>query len=155
MNNKPKKKKRKKQKNIRREIAVRNYIDPESNTFLKKTKSLMEAGYSNKYARNFGGQILAEVNYTDILPDSVENPQEFAKRCYNVLLKLTKELEDAPKLTEVSAKYIAEIRRTLELLAKMFGMMKPEVKEERIIKIEIPKEIVEAEYKRRKGIKER
>ena len=66
--------------------------------------------------------------------------------------KLVKELENAPKLTSgkkrVSSKYIAEIRRTLELISKMFGLFQPEVKEERIIKIEIPKEIVEAEYKR-------
>ena len=68
-----------------------------------------------------------------------------------MLLKLVNELENAPKLTKVSAKYIAEIRRTLELLSKMFGMMKPEVKEERIIRIEIPKEVVKAEYERRQG----
>lgn len=155
INNKPKKKKeRKKQKNIRREIAKRNYIDPESSTFLNKSQSLQKAGYKENYSNTMGMRILEDINYQDILPDSVENPQEFAKRCYNVLLKLTKELEEAPKLTKVSAKYIAEIRRTLELLAKMFGMMKPEVKEERIIKIEIPKEIVEEEYRRRKGIKE-
>jgi len=134
----------KKRKNIRREIAERNYIDPESNSYLNMTQSMMKAGYTNKYARNYGGQILAKINYQDILPSGVENPQEFAKRCYSVLLKLVTELESVPKLTKVSAKYIAEIRRTLELLAKMFGMIKPEVKEERIIKIEIPKEIVEA-----------
>lgn len=140
---------KKRKKNLRREIAEHNYIDPESKTYLNMSQSLIKAGYSPKYANTKSGKVLGNINYQDLLPDSVENPQDFAKRCYTVLLKLVTELEETPKLTRISAKYIAEIRRTLELLAKMFGMVEPEKKEVKVIKIEIPQEIVKQEYERR------
>ena len=138
-----------KKRNIRREIAKKNYIDPDSDSYLNMTRSMIKAGYSDSYSKVYGGRVLEKVNFTDVLPKEVGNPQQFAQKCYNVLLKLVNELESTPKLTKVSAKYIAEIRRTLELLAKMFGMMKPEIKREEIVKIEIPREIVEEEYRRR------
>jgi hypothetical protein len=143
-------KKRKKRTNPRRELAKRYYIDPESDAFLNKSRALMKAGYKKSVAKARCTDYLGDVNFTAILPPNIKSPQEFAQKCYSVLLKLVKELEDTPKLTKVSGRHLVMLDRILERLSKMFGMEAPEVKEQRIVKIEVPKEFLEQEYERRK-----
>jgi len=64
-NTKKMKRDKKKRLNLRKEIAKKAYLDPESSTFLSKTKSLKKAGYSKTVAEHKQGELLADSNFTD------------------------------------------------------------------------------------------
>ncbi len=138
-----------KKRNPKEELAAHYYLDPQSETYLNKTKSLVKAGYSKSYALGYPKRIQEICNFADILPDGVKTPQEDIKNWQNLAEKARKELEKEPKLIDKGSKFLAEINRMLDLKMKHYGYKPPDIKEQRIIKIELPKGVIEEEYRRR------
>jgi len=136
-----------KKKNIRREIAKRLYVDPESDTFLNKSKSLIKAGYKKSTALDRGSEMLGDIEFT---------PIDYAKfdTFFNNLPQIDdivqQKLDILRNTGKINAKDFANLLRYYELAAKLAGLLKDKLeKTTKIIKIEIPREIVEKEYQRR------
>ncbi|MEA1963605.1 MAG: hypothetical protein U9O41_00495 [Candidatus Aerophobetes bacterium] len=133
-------------RNLRSEIAKKAYLDPKSSTFLNKTQSLIQAGYSEKYARSKGMKLLDNTKFTDTDLASFEPLVQGLPK----LVALTnKKMEQLAQSDSISAKDYSAMLRHIELIAKCAGILKERIeKTERVIKIEMPKEIVESEHKR-------
>ena len=104
---------------------------------------MVAAGYSKTYAKSYAGQMWQDTNFTDILPREAKSPELFAQKCFKVFLKLVNELNDAPKLTKVSAKYIVICDRILDKLMRMFGMEAPKREEKLSVNVTLPPMVCE------------
>jgi len=149
-------------KNIRRKLAERGYLDPNSDTFLNKSASLQKAGYSKSYAEAKGIKIL---DNTQITEEDLANFQSIVHGL-PVLVELTnRKMEQLAESNSISAKDYATILRHIELIAKFAGVLKERMeirKEVRIVKIQVPEvtaicpdcgnefetDIIREEYKR-------
>jgi len=135
------KKAKRTKRNVKEELAARYYTDPQSESYLNKTQSLIKAGYSESYALCYPKRISEICNFTDILPDGVKTPQEDIKNWQNLAEKARIELQNEPKLIDKGAKFLAEINRMIEQKTKHYGLTQPEVKRtETITMIGIPRQ---------------
>jgi len=128
-------KKRKKRKNIKKEIAEKNYISPRSNTFLNKKQSMIRAGYSENYAKTDGNKLLDNISLTDINLSEFDTFISDIPSLSSIIKKRLKEL----KKGDMKAKDFANIIRYLELLAKFAGIIKQTIEKKSInVNIDIP-----------------
>lgn len=139
------KKKKRKKRNVRREIAKRLYKDPTKVTFQNKSKALIEAGYSKNYANTDGERILDDIDYNDA---DYARFETFIADIPQISSLVKKKLQELATSDSISAKDYSNLLRHIEILAKALGVLKQVVeKREQIIKIDMPQAIVEAEYK--------
>jgi len=128
-------KKRKKRKNIKKELAEKNYISPGSNTFLNKKQSMISAGYSENYAKTDGNKLLDNISLTDI---NLNEFNTFIADIPSLSSIIKKRLSELEKDT-MKAKDFANIIRYLELLAKFAGIIKQTIEKKSInVNIDIP-----------------
>jgi len=133
----------KKRKNLRRELAEKLYKDPKSNSYLIKSKSLKEAGYSKVVAEHDASKILGDINFTD---------EDYAN-----FLVLNKDLPKLVDITQlkikqllkskvVTAKDYVAVLKHIELIAKLAGKLK-HIIEKRELKVIItaPADIIKWE----------
>ena len=128
-------KKRKRKKNIKQELAKKKYIDPKSDTFLERSKSLQSVGYSKGYANNKSVEILSGISLTDI------NLHEFNTFINDIpdLSSIIKRKIKQLKKGDIKAKDYANIIRHIELLAKFAGIIKNITEKKSInVNIDIP-----------------
>lgn len=123
---------------VKEELAAKYYINPQSETYLNKTESLVKAGYSRGYALSYPKKIGDICNFTEILPDGVKTPEEDIRNWQNLAEKARKELQDEPKLLDRGSKFLAEINRMIELKLRHYGYKQPDVKEVRTVTVTIP-----------------
>ena len=129
------KKRKRKKVNIRHKLAIKKYIDPKSDTFLERSKSLQKAGYSKGYANNKSVEILSGISITDI------NLHEFNTFINDIpdLSSIIKRKIKQLKKGDIKAKDYANIIRHIELLAKFAGIIKQTIEKKSInVNIDIP-----------------
>jgi len=130
-----KRKKYKKKVNIKQKLAIKKYIDPKSDTFLKKGNSLKAVGYSKDYAEHKGSIITDNISITDI---NLKQFDTFIKHIPSLSTIIKKRLKELKK-GDMKAKDFANIIRYLELLAKFAGIIKNVVEKKSInVNIDIP-----------------
>lgn len=135
---KPKKERKTKKKEIslRRKIATKSYLDPKSNTFLHKRKSIEKAGYSEAVAVHDASKILSESNFTDADYRKIELYVSDLPQIQSLLSQVHKELKASGT---ISAKSHANLIKELEMKAKMLGIMKNIIeKRELVVNVTIP-----------------
>lgn len=136
------KKDKRTKRNVKEELAARYYADPQSESYLNKTQSLIKAGYSESYANCYPKKISEMIDFTDILPDGVKTPQEDLRNWQNLAEKARIELQNEPKLIDKGSKFLAEINKMIELKTKHYGLRQPEVtRTESVQYIDIPRQI--------------
>jgi len=129
-------KKRKKRKNIRQKLAIKKYIDPKSDTFLNKSKSLQETGYTKSYAETKGQKILDKISIEDI---DLHQFDAFIKDIPKLSKIIKKKLTQLASSDNIKAKDYANIIRHVELLAKFAGIIKQTIEKKSInVNIDIP-----------------
>lgn len=127
---------KKKRVNLRRELAKKAYLDPESSTFLKKGKSVLKAGYSEAVAKHDAGKILDNSNFTDaqlvkLEPLIADLPQ--------LVTLARKKLQQLAGSDKISAKDYSVMLRHIELLLKAAGILKQVIeKRELHVNVTIP-----------------
>lgn len=131
-------KKFKKDKEVKMKLIEKHLLDEKSDSFMDMRKAMVKAGYSASYAKSYAGQMWQDTNFTDILPKDAESPELFAQECFKVFWKLVKELNEAPKLTKVSAKYIVICDKILDKLMRIFGMEAPKREEKLSVNVTVP-----------------
>jgi len=131
-----KRRKRKKKKvNIKQKLAIKKYIDPKSDTFLKKGDSLKAVGYSKDYAEHKGSIITDNISIDDI---NLNEFNTFIADIPSLSSIIKKRLSELQKDT-MKAKDFANIIRYLELLAKFAGIIKQTIEKKSInVNIDIP-----------------
>lgn len=136
--------------NKRKDLAKSNYLNPKSSTFGNRAASLRKAGYSNTYAEHFGSKILADIELTD---EDIANFKGFVEDLPELVAVTRQKIKQLKKSDNISAKDYSAVLRHIELISRFAGVFKNVIqKKVEIIKIEIPKEIVDKEYERR-GLK--
>lgn len=132
-----KRRKRKKRKvNIKQKLAIKKYIDPKSGTFLNKSKSMQEVGYSKNYADKQSSKILDNISVTDI---DLSKFDTFINDIPQLSIIIKKKLEQLLLSDDIKAKDYANIIRHVELLAKFAGIIKNITENKSInVNIDIP-----------------
>ncbi len=130
------KKIKKKRRNLKHELAKEKYLDPASDTFLKKGKSLEAVGYSKDYAKNIGGETLAISSITNA---ELAKLDPFIRQFPQLVENLQKKLDIIGQSKTITAKdYTAMLKHT-ELIAKCAGIIKQSVENRTVnINIDIP-----------------
>ena len=127
---------KKKEMSLRRKIATKSYLDPKSNTFLHKRKSIEKAGYSEAVAMHDASKILSERNFTDADYRKIELYVSDLPQIQSLLSQVHKELKASGT---ISAKSHANLIKELEMKAKMLGIMKNIIeKRELVVNVTIP-----------------
>ena len=118
---KKKGKPKKKRANLRKDLAVKKYLDPKSDTFGSKVKSMLEAGYSESMAKHQASEVLSEGNFTDTqlakLEPLIADLPPLCLLCKKKLLELASG-------ERISAKDYAVMLKHIELLLKAAGILK-------------------------------
>ena len=131
-----KRRKYKKKVNIKQKLAIKKYIDPKSDTFLNKSKSLQAVGYTKGYSKADGIKILDKISTTDI---DLQQFDTFISDIPKLSKIIKKRLSQLVKNKDMKAKDFANIIRYLELLAKFAGIIKNVVEKKSInVNIDIP-----------------
>lgn len=124
------------EKNIRREIAEGVFVDPKSPSFLNKTQSMIEAGYSESYAKVYGGKVLENINLTD---KALKNFETFAEQLPDLVRVTKRKIQQLAKDNKISAKDYSAVLRQIELIAKFAGILKQSFeRREVLVKVSIP-----------------
>lgn len=129
-------KKPKKRKNLRQELARKKYLDPASDTFLNKSQSLQEVGYSEKTAEHKGWKVLES---SSITPTELAKLDPFISQFPQLVENLQKKLDIIGKSKAITAKdYTAMLKHT-ELIAKCAGLIKQSIEHKSVnVNIDIP-----------------
>ena len=130
-----KKKIKKRKVNIKQKLAIKKYIDPKSDTFLNKSKSMQGVGYSKNYADKQSSKILDNISTTDIDLSKFDTFISDIPSLSSIIKQRLSEL----KKGNMKAKDFANIIRYLELLAKFLGIIKNITENKSInVNIDIP-----------------
>jgi len=126
---------RKRSKSPRRQLAERLYKDPKSDTFLRKEKSVLKAGYSPVTARHDTSPILADTNFTDA------DFAVFFSDIPQIKSNITKVLQQIGASDKISAKQFSAMLQYLQYLAKVAGVYKQYIeKKVAVVHIGIPRQ---------------
>jgi len=128
--------KKKREINIKRQLAKEKYLDPASDTFLKRSKSLQSVGYAEGYANNKSGEMLSG---TSITPSQLAKLDPFISQFPQLVENLQKKLDIIGTSKNITAKdYTAMLKHT-ELIAKCAGLIKESFESKSInVNIDIP-----------------
>ena len=130
------KKPRKKKRNLRHELAKKKYIDPTSDTFLNKSKTLQAIGYSKNYANTDGERILDSSNYTDF---ELLKLDPFISQFPQIISNLQKKLDLIGSSKNITAKDYTALLKHTELIAKCAGIIKERIETKSVnVNIDIP-----------------
>ena len=130
------KKLRKKRNNLRQELARRMYLDPTSDTFLKKSQTLRKVGYSKKTAEHKGSEILRSSSFT---ASQLSKLDPFISQFPQVLENLQKKLDIIGKSKNITAKDYTALLKHTELIAKCAGLIKQSIETKSVsVNIDIP-----------------
>ena len=130
--------KKKRSKSPRRQLAERLYKDPRSDTFLKKGKSLIKAGYKESTALDRSADLLGSINFTDA---DYAVFRTFIKLVPRIDVLMSKKMDKMDQSGDISAKDFANLINLLERIAKLSGLMKNVVdKRVQIVNVGIPRQ---------------
>jgi len=123
-------------KNLKKELAIKLFTDPNSPSFLNKSKSLRGAGYSDLYAHGRGMKMFDNTNLTDT---DYGKFQPLVDDIPNLISVFTKKTQELLASETISAKDYTAALRELEIIAKLLGLLTQRVeKREVIVHVTIP-----------------
>lgn len=123
-------------KNLKKELAIKLFTDPDSPSFLNKSKSLRGAGYSEMYAHGRGMKMFDNINLAD---KDYGKLQPLIDDLPNLVSVFSKKTQQMLKDKVISAKDYSAALRQLEIVAKLLGILTTRVeKRETIVKVTIP-----------------
>jgi len=123
-------------KNLKQELAIKLFTDPNSPSFLNKSASIRGAGYSELYAHGRGMKMFDNINLTDRDYGKLQPLIEDIPNLVTVFTKKTQQMIDADL---ISAKDYSAALRQLEIVAKLLGVLTERVeRRETIVRVTVP-----------------
>ena len=126
---------KKKAESPRRKLAHKLISDPQSPTFMKKTNSLVKAGYSKGTATSWPEKKGDMINFTDA------DFAVFFSDIPQIKANLTKVLQQIGDEKKISAKQFSAMLQYLQYLAKVAGVYKQYIeKKVAVVNISVPRQ---------------